>query len=238
MRQTVRRLLGAAALLAVTTVTSGLYATAATAAPGTPVPGDDRATYHDGNVDIGQPGNGCEALGLPGDEMEPPAAIFTADATYIDITAQPTGYTITGVFVKGGQGGGGNVYYVDPPADIKPLGALPWQDLHAPKNPSGEPAGISHWFICVEEDETTTTTTTTTTTVDETTTTTAATTTSPGSGDPSVTTTTQAAAAAGSNDQLASTGFGSMWLLIVGLALVAAGAAFVASPKLRGLIKR
>jgi LPXTG-motif cell wall-anchored protein len=238
MRQTARRLLGAAALLAVTTVTSGLFATAATAAPTTPVSGDERAKYYDGNVDIGQPGNGCEALGLPGDEMEPPAGIYTKEDPYIDITAQPTGYTITGVFVKGGQGGGGNIYYVDAPSGIEPLGDLPWLDLHPPQNPSGEPAGISHWFICVEKD-TTTTTTTTTTTETLTSTSTAATTTSPGTGDTtSVTTTTKAAAAPGSNDQLASTGFGSSWLLVVGLALVAAGAAFVASPKLRGLIKR
>ncbi|MEU7526631.1 hypothetical protein AB0A74_12935 [Saccharothrix sp. NPDC042600] len=243
MRQTARRLLGAAALLAVTTVTTGLLATAATAAPDqkpTPVPGDDRAKYFDDNVDLGQDGNGCEALGLPGDELAPPAGIYTADDTYIDITAYPTGYTITGVFVKGGQGGGGNIYYVDPPAGVEPLGALPWNDLHAPQNPSGEPAQISHWFICVEEaDEPTSETNTPTNPGGENPggeTPTSTPTSAPATG---VTTTTPAAAAgANDNDQLAATGFGSGWLLVVGLALVGAGAAFVASPKLRGLVKR
>ncbi|MFI9812318.1 hypothetical protein [Saccharothrix variisporea] len=242
MRQTARRLLGAAALLAVTTVTTGLLATAATAAPAQTAadPGDDRAWVYTGkNIDFGQDGNGCAAADLPGDEMVAPEGIYTSDGTYIDITAHPEGYKIVAVFVKGSNEA--NRYFVDPPAEleIEPLGDLPWLDLHSPLASSGKPAGLSHWFICVEKDTTTTTTTTTTTDATATTTT-EATTTSPGTGDTtSVTATTTSAAAAGSNnDNLASTGFGSSWLLIVGLALVAAGAAFVASPKLRGLIKR
>ncbi|MFE9746310.1 hypothetical protein ACFYOT_15515 [Saccharothrix saharensis] len=238
MRNTTRRLLGAAALLALSA--TGLLGGTASASPGkTPEAGDDRATVAEGNVDIGQPGNACEVVGLPGEEKTLPAGTFTVDGVNITITANPEGYVLTGVVVKGG-----NAYNVYDAAD---LGELAWEDLHPPINSSDGPAGISHWFVCVENKVTVTTTTpasttpasttssTPVTTTDETT----STTTTTDSVAVTPTTTSAPAAVAGADDSdLANTGFSGGWMLIVGLALVAAGAAFVASPKLRTLLRR
>ncbi|MEU4768660.1 hypothetical protein AB0H12_35975 [Actinosynnema sp. NPDC023794] len=233
MRITSRRLFGAAALLALSA--SGLLGGTASASPGTPLDsGDDRATAVDGNVDVGQPGNACDVVGLPGDEMTMPAGTFTVDGVNITITANPEGHTVTGVVVKGGSAY--NVY------DAADLGDLAWEDLHPPVNSSGGPAGISHWFVCAEQDASVTTTPST---PDSTTPSTPATTT-----DEVAPTTTESVAvtptttsapvmADGANDgDLANTGYDGGWMLIVGLGLVAAGAAFVASPKLRGLLRR
>ena len=235
MRMTTRRLLGAAALLAL--CTTGLLGGTASATPDkTPVAGDDRATVAEGNVDIGQPGNACDVVDLPGDELTMPAGTFTVEGVNITITAHPEGYTLTGVVVKGG-----NAYNVYDAADLE---ELPWEDLHPPINSSDGPAGISHWFVCAEKDATVTTTTTapTSDTTTETTTTAAATTTTTSTTDSvavTPTSTSTPAAAAGANDgDLANTGFDGGWMLIVGLGLVAAGAAFVASPKLRTLLRR
>lgn len=143
---------------------------------------------------------------------------------------------MTGVVVKGGDGY--NVYTAGK------LGELAWVDLHAPLNKNGKPAGISHWFFCAEKDDAVTTTTTApasttsstpVTTTDET----APTTTTTDSVAVTPTTTSAPAAVVGADDSdLANTGFSGGWMLVVGLALVAAGAAFVASPKLRTLLRR
>jgi hypothetical protein len=232
MRTASRTLFGKALLLAMVAV--GVLASGASAQP-PPESGDDRATAHSGNIDIGQPGDACDELGLPGDEAVMPEGTYTNDGTYIDITAFPPGTVVTGVVVKGGP-----AYNVYPN-----LGALPWLDLHSPLNPSGKkPAEISHWFVCV--DVPTTTTTTTTTTVPGTTTT-VPTTTSPGvttttvpatttTTVPAATTTTTtkpAPAVAGSDDELAATGVNSLWLLIGGSALVVVGAGALLASKLR-----
>lgn len=221
MNLIVRSLTGAALLLALATGTAA--ATPPEQAP--PQPGDDRATAHVGNVDIGQPGNACEVVGLPGDEGTLPAGTFTSDGTYLDVIALPEGFTITGVVVKGGDN-----YNVYPD-----LGDLPWADLHAPLNNGGNVPEISHWFACLSERTTTTTTTapTTTTTTAGSTTATTTTTTTTAAGtttDVAGTTTTTPAPAVvpgESPDELAATGFDGTWLLISGLALVAAGLAVV-----------
>ncbi|WP_433269227.1 hypothetical protein ACQPZF_06355 [Actinosynnema sp. CS-041913] len=212
-----------------------------TAAPASAEPGktheagDPRATVHEGNIDIGQKNDACDALGLPGDELKPTSG-YSVEGTNIDITANPTGYEITAVVVKGSSAY--NIYYATPPANVVPLGELPWLDLHPPLNASDEPAGISHWFVCAEKAETPPTSTQSSTTRpnDNTSTTPPNSQTQPA---PATTiTTSPAAAAPGTNGDLANTGFGSLWLLSIGLALVAAGAAFVASPNLRRLLRR
>ncbi|MCE6993376.1 hypothetical protein LZG04_00915 [Saccharothrix sp. S26] len=250
MRTTSRILFGAVPLLAV--IAAGVLAGGASAQPNQDPPqsGDPRATAVAGNIDIGQPGNACATVGLPGTEATLSGG-FTDDGTYIDITANPDGSQISGVVVKGGDAY--NVY----PA----LGALPWPDLHAPLNASGKPAAISHWFVCLTP--VTTTTTTTTTTSDTTTTTTVGTTqptvTTTATTVPTTTTavpvitttaplvvitpttTTKAAGAVvvpGSGEGLASTGFDGWWLLVAGLSLLAAGSAFLVSPKLRKLLRK
>jgi hypothetical protein len=80
-------------------------------------------------------------------------------------------FGIDQVIVKGGSSA--NVYTYNPEATSD-------TGLHAPTNPSGGFAGVSHIEFCFDQDATTTTTTTTTsTTTSPTTTTTTSTTTSP-----------------------------------------------------------
>ncbi|CAL9559761.1 hypothetical protein SUDANB95_04569 [Actinosynnema sp. ALI-1.44] len=124
-----------------------------------PVSGDPRATAYPGNATT------CPDAGLPGEII---SVTSNDDGTYLDVTAVPEGYTLTGVVVKGS-----NAYNV-----YTGLGGLPWLDLHAPLASSGKPAEISHWYACGTKSVSTTTTTTTTTTSPTTTTTTYDTTTS------------------------------------------------------------
>ncbi|MGW4112478.1 hypothetical protein ACWEFJ_16510 [Actinosynnema sp. NPDC004786] len=261
---TSRRLFGAATLLALGA--SGLLGGTATASPsgGTPAAGDDRAVPHAKNLEWNHE-NACARAGLAGqafDEEGTPTLPSTQTDTHVTITGGLEGYTVTGVVVKGGDGY--NVYFTTPPEGTKPLGDLPWEGLHSPLNPNGKPAGISHWFFCAEKttseepggenpggenpggenpggenpggenpggenpggenpgEETEEVTPTSTTSVAVT---------------PTSTSAPVAAPVADDND-LANTGFDGGWLLVVGLGLVAAGAAFVASPKLRGLLRR
>lgn len=237
MRTASRTLFGTAALL-LATVAVGVFTAGASAQPDDPDPGDPRATAVAGNIDIGQPGDACDAVGLPGNEAVLPPGTYTTDGTFIDISAYPPGTVITGVVVKGGP-----AYNIYPAGN---LGALPWQLLHSPLNESGKPAEISHWFVCVDVPTTTTTTAVPTTSVP--TTTVPTTTTSPGVSTttrpgattttkpavPTTTTTKQAPAAVpGSDDDLAATGFNGLWLIIGGSALVAGGAAAFMASKLR-----
>jgi len=167
--------------------------------------GDARATVHDKNVTT------CEAAGLPGKTIASADVKASVDGsdTYIDVLDH-TG--ITAVVVKGGDAY--NVY-------LDSALTAGWTGLHSPLNPNGKPAQISHWFACggtteqpppTKEQPPTSTATSTTTSA----TSSAAT--------PATSVTTSTAAAAGSRE-LASTGFGSAWLLGLGSALLAAGAA-------------
>lgn len=67
------------------------------------------------------------------------------------------GLVIYAVFVKGGAGGGGNLY------DYRPAGATSDTGLHAPVNPSGQYAGLSHISFCGDVEAPTSTTQATTT---------------------------------------------------------------------------
>ncbi|NUT46828.1 MAG: hypothetical protein HOV94_05830 [Saccharothrix sp.] len=233
-----RRLFGATALLALTT---GLLVGTASASPKGPAESDPRAVLVNGNLEWNHD-NACATAGLTGEAIdgdpEDPNAVTLANSvngSLLTITGGLEGYTVTGVVVKGG-----NAYNVYTAAK---LGDLAWEDLRPPANASGGPAGISHWFFCVEKTTTPENpggeTPSETTTVAPTTvapTTTAPTTTASIPVTP--TSTTAPAAVAAEDNDLANTGFNGGWLLIAGLALVAAGAAFVASPKLRGLFRR
>ncbi|MEU7480837.1 LPXTG cell wall anchor domain-containing protein [Lentzea sp. NPDC042327] len=208
--------------------------TAATAKPApAPVSGDERAVAYDGNVDINHR-DACTVGGLSGTPIAPGQFTFTGGANQqdVDITAVPAGTTITGVVVKGGDAY--NVYLAPK------LASLPWNDLRAPQNNGGQVPAISHWYACgtttqqssSSSSTTTTTTTTTTTSSSGTTTTTTSpvtTTTTSSSGAvtsaPAVTTTNAAVVPVNEDDDLASTGFGSAWLIGLGAALLAAGAA-------------
>lgn len=253
MRMTARRLVFTAVALA---ATAAAALPAGASATGTPDPGDPRATAFSGNL-AWDHRDSCRTAGLTGTAYEK-GLQSTQTSTHLTITGL-NGYAVTGVVVKGA-----NAYNVYPAAK---LGALVWADLHSPllsNKGAAELPAISHWFFCATEGTPTTTTTTTTTTSTQSTTGATTTTTAPTTtgatttesagqsttpsttgqasttGEPSATTTTTApvAAVSGSDDDLASTGFGSLWLLFAGLALVAAGAVVVASPKLRGLLRR
>ncbi|MDX8145943.1 LPXTG cell wall anchor domain-containing protein [Lentzea sp. BCCO 10_0061] len=219
-------LLGATAVAAVATLT---LVTTAFAQPDKPAPtsGDSRAVAYAGNVDISHK-DACTVGGLTGTPIAPGEFTFTGgvDQLDVDITAAPAGVTVTGVVVKGADAY--NVYLADK------LGALPWNDLRSPDK-NGKAPAISHWYGCGIKDTTTTTTTTTTSTTTSTSTvthssspssTTSTTTTTTTSGEVAPTTTTTVAPVpVADEDDLASTGFGSAWLLGLGAALVAAGAA-------------
>lgn len=217
-----RSLAGSAAVAAV-----ALFALAGTASatPGKPVlvSGDDRAVAYDRNVDI-EHDDACKVGGLTGTTIAPGEFTFTGGKNKLDldITAAPPNVTVTGVVVKGSNAY--NVYLADK------LGALPWNDLRAPQNKGDNVPEISHWYACgiatqeppkeeppaeqppkeqppaeqppkVEQPPSSTV--------------------APSSSAP---TSTPAPAPAGA-EELAETGFGSAWLLGVGGALVAAGAA-------------
>ncbi|MEU4443891.1 hypothetical protein AB0K14_10640 [Actinosynnema sp. NPDC050801] len=247
MRMTTRRLFGAAALLALSA--TGLLGGTASASPEKPAPppGDPRATSFSGNVEWDHD-KACATAGLAGeafDDEGTPTLANTSTGTHLTITGGLEGYTVTGVVVKGGDAY--NVY------TAAKLGDLAWEGLHAPEHQNKGGAGtvpeISHWFFCAEK-----------TTSEQTTTPESPNPENPGEETPveetpaeeteevvpttesvavTPTATTTPAPAAGANDgDLANTGFDGGWLLAVGLALVAAGAAFVASPKLRHLLRR
>ncbi|SES01099.1 LPXTG cell wall anchor domain-containing protein [Lentzea albida] len=197
-----------------------------------PTTDDSRATAYSGNVDINHK-DACTVGGLTGTPIAPGQFTSTGgDGQYLDITGVPAGVKVTGIVVKGGNAY--NVYLAG-----KLGGALPWLDLRSPLNNGGKVPQISHWYGCGIKDTTTTTTTTTTATSTSTstvthssspssTTSTTATTTTTTSGEgASTTTTTQAFVPVADEGGLASTGFGSAWLLGLGAALVAAGAAVV-----------
>ena len=232
------------ATVALTSAVAGavLFAAPAFAAPGgDPVPGDDRATAHAGNV-VGH--KDCAKL-FPGSHDVTGDLTAKADGegengTYLDVTAVADGVEVLGVIVKGGDAY--NKYAV------AKLGDLPWLDLHSPMNPSGKPAAISHWFACGVGESTTTTTTTTTTGTETTTTTTTATTTtdssspvtttttdgsSSGSSGAVVTTTSADVSPAAEDEDLASTGFNGGWLVALAAGLLLAGGAVLTLLRVR-----
>jgi LPXTG-motif cell wall-anchored protein len=203
------RLLTAVAASALTTGALLLLATTAGSVPSDqPVSGDDRATAHPGNIKDGD----CAAAGLSGSVVN---VVSEDDGTYITITSVPEGVTLTGVVVKGGPAY--NVYT----GDVR-------EDLHAPLNASGGPAGISHWFACGTGVGETTTTTTTGSSSQTTTTSSGSSSSSSSVSDTSVTTTS-----AVSDDDLANTGFSARVPLAVGAALLLIGGALLYATRRR-----
>jgi hypothetical protein len=167
--------------------------------------------------------------------------------TYVTVTGIPQGETLVGVVVKGGDAY--NVYLPDK------FSGFPWTELHSPINNGGNVPTISHWFACVSG------TPTTTTTVPATTTTTAATTTKPGSSSTTTSSSTPGGSVGGTStsssvggvqatnssapavanadtNNLAYTGFGSAWLIVLAAVLLVGGAVVLSVPKLRAALRR
>ncbi|GLZ31108.1 hypothetical protein Lesp02_32960 [Lentzea sp. NBRC 105346] len=188
-------------------------ATTASAAPDKPlISGDARASVYAGNV-APDHDDACTVGKLTGEPIANGGFTFTGgdNQADLDITAVPSGFTVTGVVVKGGPAY--NVYLV------AQLGALPWNDLHAPLNDSGSPAAISHWYACGIKTGPTSEKPREEQPKEEQPSSSAA---------PTSSTSTSAPAPAGAvqaeTEALASTGFGSPWLIGLGAALVTAGA--------------
>lgn len=226
MRLTPLRRAGLLASAALAAVASLALVTTAAAGPDDPITDDPRAVPFLKNVDINHP-EACTVGGLTGTPIHPNQFTYTGgdNELHLNITGLPAGVKVTGMLVKGGDKF--NVYLAD-----KLGAALPWNELRAPFNNGGQLPQISHWFGCGIVEQTTTTTTTTTTTSTSTVThsstpsSTSTTTPVSSSSEVAVTTTTTAAPVPVADvDDLASTGFGSAWLLGLGAALVAAGAA-------------
>lgn len=227
---------GAAVLLA------GLLACLPSVAAAQGADEDPRATQHTGNAvekDCATLWPGSTAVTITDVEVTQEEG----EDKYLDILSVPEGFEIVGVIVKGGNQGY-NKY------QAAALQELPWLDLRAPNNPSGKPAGISHWFACGVKITTTTTTTTTATTTTTTgvttgvtttttpvTTTTPDQTTTPGETTAPATTTTDALVPGGGDD-LADTGANTGWLLITGLLLLLAGGLALMSPRVRAVMAR
>ncbi|MBP2322690.1 LPXTG-motif cell wall-anchored protein [Kibdelosporangium banguiense] len=151
----------------------------------------------------------CRSAGLPGDKLEVTATV--RDNTYIDITAVPSGYQLTGVLVQGLR-----TY-----SKYTWLGDLPWNNLQAP-----QAVAFTSWFACAKPRTLMPTTAITTTTA----TTTA---TSSSSSAVATTTSTTTAAAARAGSELAETGFNGGWLVFVGGGLLVAGAAVLSLSRAR-----
>lgn len=204
------------AALAATSFALVAVATTASATPkDAPVAGDPRAVAYPKNVAIDHP-DACTVGGLTGTPIAPGKFTFTGgdDQSELNITAVPSGVTVTGVVVKGSDAY--NVYLA------AKLGAVPWKGLHAPITSSDKPAAISHWYACgvktevpprevppgeqppAEQPP-----------AEET----------PSSEQPAPPAAeTPAAPGGAAQDELAATGFGSPWLIGLGSTLVLAGA--------------
>jgi LPXTG-motif cell wall-anchored protein len=209
-------LLGATTVAAVATLA---LVTTAFAQPDKPAPdsGDDRAVAYIGNVEHDHD-DACTVGGLTGTSIVPEEFEFTGgeDKQDLDITGVPEGIKITGVVVKGAEAY--NVYLAGK------LGPLPWNDLRSPDKKDNVP-NISHWYACGVEEQTSSSSSssssssTSSSTVTHSSTPSSSETTTPSSS------TTTTAAAGPATDNLASTGFGSAWLVGLGAVLLAAGAA-------------
>ncbi|MFC6092778.1 hypothetical protein [Saccharothrix lopnurensis] len=251
MRTTTRALLTAAAVLSAALVTTALLSapllSAATAGPALARAGDSRATAVVGDVRPDSPGDACDVVGLPGDELVPPADTHTRNGPYLDVVAFPPGRELTGVVVAGG-----GAYHVYPAATLHDL---PWEGLRAPLDQDDLLPAVEHWFACAIAVATTSPTTDSTaaTSLDApvtspngaapvatsprpttTRTTATAATATPAATTRSTTTTAPAAPAADARPAgLATTGAAPAGAVVLGLALLVTGLALLAATRSR-----
>lgn len=183
-------------------------------------------------VDFNHP-EACTVGGLTGTPIHPSKFTYTGgdNQHHLNITALPPDVTVTGMLVRAGDVF--NVYLAGKLGDT-----LPWNELRAPSVDGETLPEIGEWFGCgiVKEQPPSSSVTTpppatiSTETVTHSSTPTSTSTSTPTSSSSSAvvattTTTTVAPVPVAQVSDLASTGFGSAWLLGLGAALVAAGAA-------------
>ena len=142
MSRAMRLVIGGFAAVLITPWIGGVVANASNDT--TPVSGDPRAT-------VGTDKNAvtCADVGFPNDQLvgasekdglNADGFAVSNDGTLIDVTALPAGVSVDVFVVKGADAY--NLY----PGSL--FTSLPVNDMHAPINASGGPAGVSHWFLC------------------------------------------------------------------------------------------
>lgn len=167
---------------------------------GVALAGDSRPSTVTGKPDT------CRSAGLPGNILEVTATV--RDSTYIDITAVPSGYQLTGVVVRD----------LGTYSKYTWLGDLPWNGLQAP-----QAVPFTKWFACAKPRALMPTSTPATTTSATTTTTS---TSAPSSSSSVVaTTTTTTTNAPQARSELAETGFNGGLFVLFGAGLLVAGGA-------------
>lgn len=230
-------------------LTAALVTAAATPAAAAAVQSDDsRASVVVGDVRLDEPGDACDVVGLPGDETALPPDAHRGNGPYLDVLAFPPGRAVTGVVVANGE-----AYHVYPAANLHDL---PWEGLRAPLDQDDLLPAVAHWFTCAVAVATTPPTANSTVTASldapvaspngvplPTSTTTApriyrtptaTATTAPTTTAPAGTGTSAAPAASPRTAGLANTGAAPAGPAVLGLALLAAGLALLASTRARG----
>lgn len=225
-------------------------------------PGEDpRAVAHEGNTTTCEgPKDGIlVSYGDDGDVENVQDLVYERGVPnqnrFVDITEIPERTEVTAIVVKGANG-----YNVYKPGKNELAQSLPWEGLHAPvmdkPNKRIIPT-ISHWFACGYQPTTTSETptsepdgpmrdagpdepgtssgqpTTGTEPGGETPTGTEATTTATGGSGTTPQTAETTVSPVNENDDLASTGFGSGWLIALGAALLLGGGALLALTRIR-----
>ncbi|WP_332253511.1 LPXTG cell wall anchor domain-containing protein [Saccharomonospora halophila] len=246
---------GLACGLLVGTATATAGAVAAEEQPGE----DPRAVAHGGNTTTCEEYEGgiLVSYGDDGDVENVPELVYERGVPeqnrFVDITEVPERTEVTAIVVKGANG-----YNVYKPGENGLPGEPAWTDLRAPLNGGGNIPAISHWFACgYQPTETTSETptsepdeptrddgpdapgtssgrpTTGTEPGGETPTGTEVTTTGTGGSGTTPQTTETTVSPVNENDDLASTGFGSGWLIALGAALLLGGGALLALTRIR-----
>ncbi|WP_007025254.1 hypothetical protein [Saccharomonospora iraqiensis] len=247
---------GLACGLLVGTATATAGAVAAEEDPGE----DPRAVAHGGNTVTcdGAKDGILVSYGDDGDVENVPELVYEGGVPeqnrFVDITAIPERTEVTAIVVKGGPG-----YNVYTPGENGLSGEPAWTDLRAPLNNGDNIPAISHWFACGYQPTTTTPgeptsepedeptqddgpdepgtsseqPTTRTEPSEETTTGTEATTIATGGSGTTPQTAETTVSPVNENDDLATTGFGSGWLIALGAALLLGGGALLALTRIR-----
>ncbi|OQO92381.1 hypothetical protein B1813_09250 [Saccharomonospora piscinae] len=243
--------------MAVAALTLGLVVGPNSVAAASDAEEDPRAEVHEGNLTDCDGFGGGLLVSVGDDEQVENLPGLTYDGgdtssdKHVTVTDVPDDIVVTAIVVKGGPG-----YNVYVPGERELSSEAPWEDLRSPVNPGGQIPTISHWFVCgAEASEPTTDPQEPTGEPEEPSTSESpgkpdeseetepgaptsespgeTPTTAPERGSSAPATTTTDAAPVVNDDDLASTGLSSGWLIGVGAALVVGGGALLALTRLR-----
>lgn len=237
----------AAALLGV-----GMTVALAPAAAAAETQEDSRAEVRDGDVtQCEQFGGGILVSVGDGEPVQNVALSYDGGVpvqdAFLSITDVPDDIAVTAIVVKGGAS-----HHVYVPGRSGLARSHPWTDLRAPVGSDGVVPAISHWLACGEEAPSATATTEKRSVPTEppredvigessssatpdlpTHTAESTTTTSNTAAAPATPTTEEQPPPPAGDDDLASTGFSSGWLAVLGVALLAGGGVLLAATRAR-----